>query len=82
MQEVKAQLRKVYEDAFGTNEYFCKVISKNFYSPREIDCYLQNPGRIERLDKKIITDAAKHHLSFDKSHRKLVMLPEDPISLE
>ena len=82
VQEIKAQLSKVYEDAFGTNEYFCKVISKNLYSPREIDCYLQNPGRIEKLDKKIITDAAKRHLSFDKSHRKLVMLPEDPISLE
>ncbi len=74
---VKAQLQKVYEDRFRNNEYWIEIMTRNVYSIRKIDSFLQHPQRLNKIDKKLITDTAKRYLTFDTSHRKLVMLPEN-----
>jgi len=73
---VQAQMQKVFEDRFRNNEYWIAVMHNNVYSIREIDSFLGHPERVEKIDKKMITDMAKRYLNFENSHRKLVMLPE------
>ncbi|MCB5272177.1 MAG: insulinase family protein [Candidatus Cloacimonetes bacterium] len=72
----KAVLQKRYEENISQNRYWMSNMANNTFGRESLDSFLEHPARYAKIDKKIITKAAKKYLRFDKDHLAVVMKPE------
>jgi predicted Zn-dependent peptidase len=72
----KAVLQKRYEESISQNRYWLSRMVENAFNREAIDSFLEHPARYAKIDKKLITSAARKYLQFDKNHLTVVMIPE------
>ncbi|MFA7026170.1 MAG: insulinase family protein [Candidatus Cloacimonadaceae bacterium] len=71
----KAVLQKRYEESISQNRYWLSNMANNTFGRESLDSFLEHPARYAKIDKKIITKAAKKYLSFDKDSLTVIMTP-------
>lgn len=72
----KAVMTKQYEENISKNSYWRTQMIDAVLDNEAMDAFLDNPSRIAKIDKKLITKAAKQYFQFDKNLLTVVMTPE------
>ncbi|HQQ67793.1 MAG TPA: peptidase M16, partial [Candidatus Cloacimonadota bacterium] len=72
----KAVLEKRYEESISQNRYWLDRIVENSFSKVKLDSFLNHPQRYAKIDKKMISKAAKNYLIFDKNKLSVIMVPQ------
>jgi hypothetical protein len=72
----KAVLEKRYEESISQNRYWLGQMALNHSGIEKLDSFLNHPKRYARIDKKMVSKAAKNYLLFDKNKLSVIMVPE------
>jgi len=75
VEAAKTTMSKRYEENIKNNGYWMASMERNNWVGQPIDVFLDYPALYAKMNKKIITKAAKQYLSFDKDLLKVIMLP-------
>ncbi|MDD2229058.1 MAG: insulinase family protein [Candidatus Cloacimonetes bacterium] len=76
VESAKTTMLKQYEERIKSNNYWMASMERNDWVGLPIDGFLDYPAIYAKMNKKIITKAAKQYLSFDKDLLQVIMLPE------
>jgi len=72
----KAVLERRYEENISQNRYWLGQMIQNHFGIVKLDSFLNHPQRYAKIDKKMVSKAAKNYLLFDKNKLSVIMVPQ------
>lgn len=71
----KAVLEKRYEESISQNRYWLNNMSSNVMNGKPLDSFLKYSELYAKIDRKMITNAARKYLDFKENKLSIIMVP-------